>query len=109
MDALLLKLIAWYARRMIIKNTIKNAIDYIHMEAPFAKVPMKLNPDLQSILMADGLCRISGTRISTKVWKTQKQALHVCAGAEIRIAHSSSASVDKQTIHICRRLIMLRS
>ena len=70
---------------MIIKNTIKNAIDFFHMEAPSASVSMKLDPDLQTTVMADGLCRISGTRTSAKVWKTQRQAPHVCAGAEVRI------------------------
>ena len=91
MDALPLKLIDRYARPMIIKNPIKNAIDFFHMEAPSASVSMKLDPDLQTTVMADGLCRISGTRTSAKVWKTQRQAPHVCAGAEVRIAHSSSA------------------
>ena len=46
---------------MNIENTIKNTIDYFHMEAPSATVSMKLGPDLQTTLMADGLCRISGT------------------------------------------------
>ena len=63
---LLHKLIAWHARRMTIKNTIKNAFNYFHMEASSATVSMKLNPDLQSMLTADGLCRIFGTRISAK-------------------------------------------
>ena len=109
MDALPLKLIDRYARPMIIKNTIKNAIDFFHMEAPSASVSMKLDPDLQTTVMADGLCRISGTRTSAKVWKTQRQAPHVCAGAEVRIAHSSSASVDKRTIHVCWRVVTPRS
>ena len=40
----LIKLIDRYARRVTIKNTIKNAIDYFHMEAPSATVAMKLDP-----------------------------------------------------------------
>ena len=42
----LIKLIDRYARSMTNKNTIKNAIDYFHMEAPSATVAMKLDPDL---------------------------------------------------------------
>ena len=101
MDALPFELIDRYARRMTIKNTIKNAIDYFHIEAQSVSVSMKLGPDLQTTLMADGLCRISVTCTSAKVWKTQRYALHVCAGAEVRIAHSSSVSVDKRTILAC--------
>ena len=63
MYALPLKLIDQYARPMTNKITIKNAIDYFHMEAPSATVSMKLNPDLQTTLMVDGLCRISGTHL----------------------------------------------
>ena len=63
MDELPLKLIDRYARRMTIKNTIKNAIDYFYMEPPSATVSMKLNPELQTTLMADGLCRIFGTHL----------------------------------------------
>ena len=33
----------------------------------------------------------------------------MCAGAEVGIAHSSSASVDKRTIHVCWRLVTPRS
>ena len=71
MNALPLELIDQYARPMTIKNTIKNAIDYFHMEAPSTTVSMKLGSDLQTTLMADGLCRISGRRTSAKVWKTK--------------------------------------
>ena len=106
MDGLPFELIDRYALRMTIKYAIKNSIDYFHMEATSVTVSMKLNPDFQSMLTTDGLCRISGTRTSAMVWKTQRWALHVCAGAEVRIANSSSASVDKRTIHVCWRLVM---
>ena len=48
---------------MTIKNTIKNAIDYFYMGAPAAMVSMKLDPDLQIKLIADGFCRISGAHL----------------------------------------------
>ena len=59
----LIKLIDRYTRRVTIEYTIKNAIDYFRMEAPSATVSMKLNPNLKKTVMADGLCRISGTRL----------------------------------------------
>ena len=65
MDALPLELIDKYARPMTIKITI---IDYFYMEVPFATVSMKLNPNMQSTLMADdGLCPISGTNLDKKL------------------------------------------
>ena len=72
MGALPHKLIDQYSRPMTIKNTIKNAIDCFHMEARSTMVLMKLDPDLQTTLTTDGLCRISGTRTSAMVWKTQR-------------------------------------
>ena len=48
---------------MTIKNTINSAIDYFYMGAPAAMVSMKVDPDLQITLMADGLCRISGAHL----------------------------------------------
>ena len=66
MDALPLKLIDQYARPKTIKNTIKNAIDCFHIEASSAMVSMKLDSDLRTTLLADEICRISGTRAPRK-------------------------------------------
>ena len=63
MNVLPCELIDRYAHRMTIKNTIKNAIDYFHMEAQSATVSMKLDSDLQTTQMADGLGRISDTHL----------------------------------------------
>ena len=78
MGALLLKLIDQYARPMTIKNTIKNAINYFHVEASSATVSMRLDPDLQSTLMADGLRRISGTHLSKGLEDTKVGTPCVC-------------------------------
>ena len=67
MDALPFELIDRYALRMTIKYMIKNAIDYFYLEVPCATLLMKLNPDLQATLMADGSCRISGTHLNKKL------------------------------------------
>ena len=67
MDELPFELIDRYALRMTIKYTIKNSIDYFYIEAPSVTVSMKLNPDLQTTLMADGPCRISGTHLDNEL------------------------------------------
>ena len=72
MDGLPFELIDRYGLRMTIKYAIKNSIDYFYMKAPSITVSMKLNPDFQSMLTADGLCQISGTRTSAMVWKMQR-------------------------------------
>ena len=77
-DALPFELIDRYARRMFIKNTIKNTIDYFSMEALPATVSMKLNPDLQTMLMADGLCRISETHLGKGLEDAKVGTPYVC-------------------------------
>ncbi len=54
------KLIDRYARRMIIENTIADAIDFFHMDALSAAVAMKVNVDAQLTVMASGLYRVLG-------------------------------------------------
>ena len=46
------RLIDRYARRMVIENTIADAIDFFHMDALSAAVPMKIDLDVQLTLMA---------------------------------------------------------
>lgn len=56
-------LIDRYARRMVIENTIADAVDFFHMDALSAAVPMKIDVDLQLTLMASALYRILGRRV----------------------------------------------
>ena len=57
------QLIDRHARRMVIENAISDAIDFFHMDALSASVPMKINPDLQFTLMASALYRLLVARI----------------------------------------------
>lgn len=57
------KLIGRYAQRMIIENSIADAIDFFHMDALSSVVAMKVNCDLQLTLMASSLYRLLGVRI----------------------------------------------
>ena len=56
------RLINRYARRMVIENAIADAIDFFHVDALPASVPMKVDPDLQLTLMASTLHRILAVR-----------------------------------------------
>ena len=57
------KLIERYAQRMVIENTIAEAINFFHMDALSSAVAMKVNCDLQLTLMASSLYRLLGSRL----------------------------------------------
>jgi hypothetical protein len=57
------RLVGRYARRMLIENSIADAIDFFHMDALSSAVAMKVSCDLQLTLMAGSLYRLLGTRI----------------------------------------------
>ena len=57
------RLVDRYARRMVIENTISDAIDFFHMDALSAAVAMKVNVDAQLTVMASGLYRVLGKRV----------------------------------------------
>jgi hypothetical protein len=56
-------LIDRYARRMVIENSISEAIDFFHMDALSSAVAMKVNCDLQLTLMASSLYRLLGSKL----------------------------------------------
>lgn len=62
MDTSPARLIDRYARRMIIENVISDAIDFFHMDALSAAVPMKINVDVQLTVIASVLYRLLGLR-----------------------------------------------
>lgn len=57
------KLIERYARRMVIENSIAEAINFFHMDALSSAVAMKVNCDLQLTLMASSLYRLLGATL----------------------------------------------
>ncbi len=63
MDEPASRLVDRYARRMVIKNTIADAIDFFHMDARSAAVPMRIDLDVQPTLMASSLYRLLGIRV----------------------------------------------
>jgi Transposase DDE domain len=56
-------LIARYAQRMVIENSIAEGINFFHMDALSSAVAMKVNCDLQLTLMASSLYRLLGTKV----------------------------------------------
>ena len=69
------KLIDRYARRMIIENTIADAIDFFHMDALSAAAPLKIGLDVQLTLMASSLYRLLARRISHGYEKRKTRTL----------------------------------
>ena len=66
LDASPRELIDRYARRMVIENAIADAIDFFHMDALSAVVPMKVDDDVQLTVIASSLYRILARRIGNR-------------------------------------------
>ena len=80
------QLVDRYARRMVIENAIADAIDFFHMDALSAAVPMKI--DLQLTLMASGLYRLLAVRLGNGKQNAKSRTLFrnfVKAPADITI------------------------
>ena len=81
------RLIDRYARHMVIENTIADAIDFFHMDALSAAVPMKIDLDVQLTLMASSLYRLLAKRVGN--------GLEIAEASTIfRKLVRSSASID---------------
>ena len=81
-------LIDRYPRRMVIENTIADAIDFFHMDALSAVVPMKVDVDVQLTVMALTLYRILARRIGHRCENRKPAQLFrkfVNAGATVEI------------------------
>ena len=82
------QLVDRYARRMVIENAIADAIDFFHMDALSAAVPMKIDLDLQLTLMASGLYRLLAVRVGNGKQNAKSRTLFrdfVKAPADITI------------------------
>ena len=78
-----------YARRMVIENTIADAIDFFHMDALSAAVPLKVHLDLQITLMASALYRILAKRLGNGMEHARARTL-------FRKIVNTSATIDIQ-------------
>ncbi len=57
------QLVDRYARRMVIENAIADAIDFFHMDAVSASVPIKVDLDRQLTLISGNLYRLMAVRL----------------------------------------------
>ena len=76
---------------MIIEKAIADAIDFFHMDALSAAVPMKVEVDIQPTLMASALWRILGIRAGNGMEVAKARAIFrnlVRTSAGIEIADS---------------------
>ena len=92
-------LIDRYARRMVIENTIANAIDFFHMDALSAAVPLKVHLDLQLTLMASALYRILAKRLGNGMEHARARTLFrkvVNTSAIIEIKPHDIASLGRR-------------
>ena len=77
---------------MVIENAIADAIDFFHMEALSAAMPMKIYLDLQLTLMASGLYRLLAVRIGNDKKTAKSRTLFrnfIKAPADITIGNDS--------------------
>jgi hypothetical protein len=58
------KLIARYARRMVIENGIQDSVDFFHRDVPSSTVAMKVNCGVLLTVMASSLYRLLGTKLA---------------------------------------------
>ena len=86
------QLVDRYARRMVIENAIADAIDFFHMDALSAAVPMKIDLDLQLTLMASGLYRLLAVRLGNGKQNAKSRTLFrnfIKAPADITISEQA--------------------
>ena len=73
---------------MLIENAVADAIDFFHVDALYAAVPMKIDLDIQLTLVASGHYRILARRTGNGFENTRARTLFrklVRASAAIRI------------------------
>ena len=94
------QLVDRHARRMVIENAIADAIDFFHMDALSAAVPMRIDLDLQLTLMASGLYRLLAVRVGNGKQTAKSRTLFrnfIKAPADITLDN------DSITVRIGRR------
>ncbi len=81
------ELIDRYARRMLIENTIADAVNFFHLDALSAAVPLRIDLDVQLTVMASALYRLLATRAGQRFRTAEPATL-------FRKFVDASASVD---------------
>ncbi len=63
------------ARRMVIENIIRDAINFFHMDSLSSVVPMRINVDVQLTVMVSVLYRLLGARIGKPCANAEAQTI----------------------------------
>ena len=80
------ELIDRYARRMLIENTIADAVQFFHLDALSAAVPLRIDFDVQLTLMASALYRLLANRLGQRFRNCEPDSLfHKCVQASATI------------------------
>ena len=86
-------LITRYAQRMLIENSISEAIQFFHLDALSSMVGLKVDFDLQLTLMASSLYRLMAQRIGREYQRAQPKTI-------FRNLLDLSAKVDIETARV---------
>ena len=81
------ELIDRYARRMLIENAIEESVNFFHMDALSAAVPLRIDVDLQLTLIGSALYRMLAKRLGPAYTKCKAKKifrLFVNAPAEVK-------------------------
>ncbi|MDO8540708.1 MAG: hypothetical protein Q7S40_09760 [Opitutaceae bacterium] len=88
-------LIAHYAKRMLIENSISDGVDFFHMDALSSAVALKVNCDLQLTLMGSSLYRMLGAAIGGTY--TTAESRHLFRDF---VEASARVQITSDTVHV---------
>ena len=95
LDTAAAPLVDRYARRMVIENAIAESIEFFHMDALSAAVPLKIDVDLQFTVLAATLYRLLARRIGHPHDKTTAQQLF-----DRFVRTAATVHIDPETIEV---------
>ena len=75
LEASAAELVDRYARRMLIENTIADAVTFFHLDALSAAVPLRIDLDVQLTLMASALYRLLANRLGERFRSAEPASL----------------------------------
>ena len=99
------RLVDRHARRMFVESDVTDAIDFFHMDALPAGVPIEIDLDIQLTPMASGPYRVLATRAGIGFESARARTLFrnfVRASADIRITgHEAIVSFGRRLHNLC--------
>ena len=84
-------LIDRHARRMVFENASAESIDFFHMDALSSEIPLKIDADPRSTMMAGTLCRLLARRIGRSRERQRAPAVRALNAQHPHHPHSTPA------------------